>query len=74
MTDSPDLPEGVVHLFSAHDVNQAGGMSLVAVCGEPVNDSGASCPPGCDCDHRYCAECVRAAIRWSPGLLMFPPR
>lgn len=53
----------VVHLISAHEVDQVGGMTLVAVCGELV--AGASCPRGCDCDHRYCPECVRAAIRWS---------
>jgi hypothetical protein len=38
------------------------GMTLVAVCGGPVNDS---CLPGCESDHRYCPQCVRTAIRWS---------
>ncbi|MGH3822968.1 MAG: hypothetical protein ACRDRA_09080 [Pseudonocardiaceae bacterium] len=63
------LPESTVHLFSAHELTQASyGMTLVAVCGEPVDASilaGSSCAPGCECDHQYCPECVRAAIRWN---------
>lgn len=57
----------VVHLIPAHDVDQASGKTLVAVCGELLAD--ASRPPGCECDHQYCPQCVRAAIRWSaqPG-------
>jgi hypothetical protein len=51
-----------VHLLCAHEVGQAHGMTSVAVCGELV---ATSCPPECECDHRYCPDCVRAAIRWS---------
>jgi hypothetical protein len=65
----PLLPEGAVHLLSAHEVDRAYGMTLVAVCGELVgtaSPAGAlSCPPECECDHRYCPECVHMAIRWS---------
>lgn len=61
-----------MHLFSAHEVDQAGGRLLVALCGEPVEASDlvlVPCPPVCECDPRFCPDCVRAAIRWSAALV-----
>ncbi|MGH3974080.1 MAG: hypothetical protein ACRDS9_12275 [Pseudonocardiaceae bacterium] len=70
------LLEGAVHLLSAHEVRHHG-MTLVAVCGEPVDASEpppALCTPDCHDEHRYCGACVREAIRWcaQPGAGEFP--
>lgn len=62
------LPAGTCHLLVADDALTDGHTSgtYVAVCGELVTDlSHWSCPPGCECDPRYCPECVRAAIGWN---------
>jgi hypothetical protein len=59
----------VVHLISAQEIDQAGGRTLVAVCGELVADR--SCAPRCERDHWYCPQCVRrSAGMLSPVAVM----
>jgi hypothetical protein len=53
-----------VHLLSAGEAfRQRFPSTLVAVCGEPVASE-----PGIEDDHRYCADCVSAAIQCGQGL------
>jgi hypothetical protein len=40
-----------------------GASTFLAVCGEPVT----SAPDGDEVDPGFCADCVRAAVRWGQG-------
>lgn len=67
---SAPLPAGVSHLLAADDALQPGRWgSHVAVCGPEVRGPNATgtehtCDPSCDCNVRYCLECVLEAVRW----------
>jgi hypothetical protein len=70
---SESKPADTVHLVATDEMGRQGDrpVSYVTVCGELVraaNLVAAGCPPDCECDHRYCLVCVRAAIRWSTEL------
>jgi hypothetical protein len=53
-----------VHLLCAGEAfRQRFPSTLVALCGEPVASE-----PDIEDDHRYCADCVSAAIQCGQGL------
>ncbi|MGH3693871.1 MAG: hypothetical protein ACRDRX_07765 [Pseudonocardiaceae bacterium] len=70
-----DLPEGVFHLISAHEVAPERwrwrlSPTYVAVCGARVQAGsleGTDCPNECECEFTgmmaYCPDCLRAALR-----------
>lgn len=61
-------PAGMCHLLVADDALGEGHAwgTYVAVCGELVTDLlPGSCPPGGECDPRYCLKCVREALSWN---------
>ena len=65
------LPVGVSHLLAADEVLNPGWGSIhVTLCGEDVRAGAAGATavghcPGCECEPRFCPECVREACQWS---------
>lgn len=67
---SGPLHEDAVHLTVLDDsvAEQYRYRGYLALCGAVLAASDlpcSSCPEGCDCDPRYCPECVRAAAGWN---------
>lgn len=66
-----ELPAGVSHLLAADEVlNPGWGNVHVTLCGEDVRAGAAGTTavghcPGCECEPRFCPDCVREACQWS---------
>ncbi|MGH3550763.1 MAG: hypothetical protein ACRDQU_22110 [Pseudonocardiaceae bacterium] len=68
-------PGDVFHLVSADGALTERYQTrayFFTLCGQVMADSelpAASCPDdGCECEVRYCAECISFAVAWNAGM------